>query len=250
MGRGRVLDCHGNILALDLAVKNVCVDPRTIVENGHANAIGAHLARLLQLDPAMVFARLSRPNRRFEYIKKFVQEDTTDQIRRMQLKGVFFEDASARYYPKGSMFCHVVGFANQEGIGSAGIEQRLDSYLRGHSGLRISEKDGRKVEMYNRRSLDIEPQQGVDVYLTLDQNLQYIVEKSLDAAIEEYQAKGVWADCRAREDRGNSGHGLAARVRPERVPHRAGKLLAEPPDRLRLRTRLDVQGCRHFRRVE
>ena len=215
VGRGRVLDCHGNILALDLAVKNVCVDPRTIIENGHANAIGAHLARLLQLDPAMVFARLSRPNRRFEYIKKFVQEDTTDQIRRMQLKGVFFEDASARYYPKGSMFCHVVGFANQEGIGSAGIEQRLDSYMRGHSGLRISEKDGRKVEMYNRRSLDIEPQQGVDVYLTLDQNLQYIVEKSLDAAIEEYQAKGVWAIV----ERVKTGEVLAMASRPAYDPN-------------------------------
>ncbi len=213
--RGRVLDCHGNILALDLAVKNVCVDPVVVTSNGHVNAVGAHLARLLQLDPAMVFARLSRPGRRYECLKKFVQEDTADQIRKMQLKGVFFEDASARYYPKGSMFCHVVGFANQEGVGSAGVEQRYDSYLRGHSGLRISEKDGRKVEIYSRRSLDIEAQQGVDIYLTLDQNLQYIAEKALDKAVEEHQAKGAWAIV----ERVKTGEILALASRPAYDPN-------------------------------
>jgi cell division protein FtsI (penicillin-binding protein 3) len=215
VGRGRVLDCHGNILALDRAVKNVCVDPLVVISNGHAKAVSGHLARLLQMDPAMVFLRMNRPGRRYECIKKLVEEDTADQIKRMQLKGVFFEDASARYYPKGSMFCHVVGFANLEGVGSAGVEQRLDSYLRGHSGLRISEKDGRKVEMYNRRSLDIKAEQGVDVYLTLDQNLQYIVEKALDAALEAYQAKGVWAIV----ERVKTGEILAMASRPAYDPN-------------------------------
>lgn len=215
VGRGRVLDCHGNILALDLSVKNVCVDPMVIASNGHVNAVGAYLARLLQMDPAMVFARLNRPGRRYECIKKFVQEDTTDQIKRLQLKGVFFEDASARYYPKGSMFCHVVGFANLEGVGSAGVEQRFDPYLRGHSGLRISEKDGKSREVYGRRSLDIQPQQGVDVYLTLDQNLQYITEKALDAAIETHHAKGAWAIV----ERVKTGEILALASRPAYDPN-------------------------------
>ena len=215
VGRGRILDCHGNILALDLAVKNVCVDPGVINSNGHVNAVGVHLARLLQLDPAMVFTRLNRPNRRYECLKKFVQEDTADEIKRMQLKGVFFEDASARYYPKGSMFCHVVGFANMEGVGSAGVEQRFDSYLRGHSGLRISEKDGKSREVYSRRSLDIQPQQGVDVYLTLDQNLQYIAEKALDKALEEFQAKGAWAIV----ERVKTGEILALASRPAYDPN-------------------------------
>ena len=214
-GRGRIYDCHGNILALDMAVKNVCVDPGVINSNGHVKAVGMHLARLLQLDPAMVFTRLNRPNRRYECLKKFVQEDTADQIKRMQLKGVFFEDASARYYPKGSMFCHVIGFANMEHVGSAGIEQRFDSYLRGHSGLRISEKDGKSREVYRRRSLDIEPQPGVDVYLTVDQNLQYIVEKALDGALEKHRAKGAWAIV----ERVKTGEILAMASRPAYDPN-------------------------------
>jgi len=194
VGRGRILDCEGNILALDLSVKNICADPKTIIEKGHLKIVGTHLARLLQLDPAVVFARLDRPKRRFEYMKKYVQDEhVIEQIRRMQLSGVFFEDTSARHYPKKSMFCHVLGFSNVEGVGSAGVEQKMNAYLKGRPGLRISEKDGRRREIYNRRSLDIAPQEGADIYLTLDQNVQYIVEKALDAAVEEHQAKGAWA---------------------------------------------------------
>ena len=215
VSRGRVLDCHGNILALDRTVKDVWADPGVIYSNGHVNVVGTYLARLLQLDPAMVFERLNRPSRKFEYIQRYVQEDTADQIERMQLKGVFFKPAFARYYPKGSMFCHVIGFANLEGVGSAGVEQRFDPYLRGHSGLRISEKDGKSHEVYGRRSLDIKPQQGVDVYLTLDQNLQYIVEKALDTALEEYQAKGAWAIV----ERVKTGEILAMASRPAYDPN-------------------------------
>ena len=215
VGRGRILDSHGNILALDLSVKNVCADPKTIVETGRLRVIAVQLARLLQLDPAVVFTSLSRPDRRFEYVKKCVQDDIIQQIRRMQLNGVFFEDVSARYYPKGTMFSHVVGFSNTEGIGSAGVELRMNSYLRGRPGLRISEKDGKKQEMYTRRSLDIEPQAGADICLTVDQNVQYIVEKALDTAVQQHQAKGAWAIV----ERVRTGEIIAMACRPNYDPN-------------------------------
>ena len=215
VGRGRVLDTHSNILALDLAVKNICADPKVILENGHLQFIGSRLAYLLQLDPAVVMARLNRPNRRYECIKKLVPDDTARQIARMQLRGVFFEDASARYYPQGSLFAHVVGFSNMEGVGSAGVEQRMDSNLRGRPGLRISEQDGRRVEVYTRRSLEIAPQEGADVYLTLDQNLQYIVDKALDAAMEQHSAKGAWVII----ERVKTGEILAMASRPVYDPN-------------------------------
>jgi cell division protein FtsI (penicillin-binding protein 3) len=193
VGRGRILDVHNNILALDLAVKDVCVDPKTIISNGHLRVVGAHLARMLQLDPALVFAKLNRPTRRYECVKKFVPEDTAKLIEKMQLKGVFMRDTTTRYYPHGSMMCHVLGFSNVEGVGSAGLEQKLNFYLRGRSGFRISEKDGHRRELYTHRRLEINPQEGCDIYTTIDQNIQYIVEKALDAAMVEHSAKGAWA---------------------------------------------------------
>ena len=191
--RGRILDCNGNILALDLAVKNVCVDPKVISENGHQKSIAFYLSKLLRIDQAMVLSKVNRPNRRFEYIKKYVHEDQVDTLKKMQFKGVFFEDVSARYYPQTTLMSHVIGFSNLEGVGSAGIELKWNSYLKGSPGLRVSEKDGHRHELYNRRSLEIEPQDGSDVYVTLDQHVQYMVERALDQAMETHHAKSAWA---------------------------------------------------------
>jgi cell division protein FtsI (penicillin-binding protein 3) len=191
--RGRVMDRRGEILAMDIPTKDVWADPKQIIEEGHVRFIGTHLARILQLDPAMVFSRLNRPHRRFEYIKRFVHSDKADQLKRMQLTGVHFNDTMARTYPHGSLMCHVVGFSNLEGVGSAGIEQRLDSYLRSSPGLRISTKDAIGREIYGRRNLEIPAHEGLDVYLTLDMRIQYIVETHLDKAMEEHHAKAAHA---------------------------------------------------------
>jgi cell division protein FtsI (penicillin-binding protein 3) len=193
VGRGRILDRMGNIMALDLALKHVFVDPKIVLESGHSRFITAQLARMLELDPAMVASKVNRPERRFEYVKTFVHQDTATDLRSMGLNGVHFEDVSARYYPRGMLLGHVLGFSNLEGVGSAGVEQRYDRYLKGVPGLRITEVDGRRREVYERRGVDIKPQEGADVYLTIDQNLQHFVERALDRAMVEHSAKGAWA---------------------------------------------------------
>ncbi|MBN1268681.1 MAG: penicillin-binding protein 2 [Kiritimatiellae bacterium] len=192
VGRGRILDRGGSVLAMDLAMKDVWADPKTILQRGHMRFIGAHLARLLELEPAVVLSRLNRPGREYEYIKRYVPMDVADRIQRMQLTGVHFDDVSARHYPQHELMCHVVGFCNTEGVGSAGLEQRLHKYLRGTPGLLVSERDGRRREMFHRRTVERQPQPGADVHLTLDQSVQYIVEKGLDRAVEEHHARGAW----------------------------------------------------------
>jgi cell division protein FtsI (penicillin-binding protein 3) len=193
VGRGRILDRNGETLAIDLAVNDVCADPKVIVENGHVRFIASHLSRLLKLDPHAVISRLNRPKRRFEYIKRFVPLDLAKKVASMQFPGIFFLDSTHRNYPHGPMMCHVVGFSNLEGVGSAGVEQELNQHLKGSPGLRITELDGRRREIYDRRILDIPGQEGADVYLTLDLTIQYMVEKALEQAAEENHAKGAWA---------------------------------------------------------
>lgn len=191
--RGRILDRRGNTLAMDLSVKDVWVDPQVIREEGHGDFITTHLARILQLDPAMVQYRVNREGRRFEYIKRNVHSDIADQVARMTFPGVHFEEVMTRHYAQGSLMCHVVGFSNMEGVGSAGVEQYLNSYLRGVPGLRVSERDGRRAELYSRRHLDIAPRRGGDVQLTLDQSLQFIMEDALDRGLEQFGGKAAWA---------------------------------------------------------
>ncbi len=198
VGRGRLLDRNGKVLALDIAVKHVNVDPKVAMEKKQDVFLSRQLGRVLQMDPAMVLSLINRSvarPRRQVYIKKYVRDDATRQISSMNLEsaGVFFDNVSQRNYPHGQLLCHVLGYSSAEGHGASGLELRLDRFLRGVPGLRVSEKDGNSREVYDRRSLEIQPQEGADVYLTLDQNLQYFAESALDTVMEQWKAKSAWA---------------------------------------------------------
>lgn len=221
--RGRVLDCKGNIMALDLTLRRVAVDPHVARRDGHPQFTGFQLARLLELDPAMVFATINRTDTKYVELKKRVPEETVEQLERMNLPGVVCKDFSTRHYPRGHLMSHVVGFANAESVGSAGIEQRMEKYLRGTKGLRMTEVDGDKREVYNRRTLEIEPQPGADIHLTLDQNLQYFVEQALDDGLATNQAKGGWAIVQ----RVKTGEILAMASRPDYDPNTFNKVEAD-----------------------
>lgn len=192
VGRGRVLDRNGNVLAADVTTREVAVDPTFMRNHGYPLFTAQQLARLLELDPAMVFARIEKPTQ-YELLKKQVPEEVVRQIQSMGMPGVRLDEAMTRLYPHAALMCHVVGFANAEGVGSAGVEMRYDRYLRGVPGYREMEVDGRRREVRNRRRIEILPQPGGDVYLTLDQNLQFFVEQALDDALATNGAKGAWA---------------------------------------------------------
>lgn len=191
--RGRILDRRGNTLAMDRPMQDISIDPSRIAEKGHGEFIARHLVRILQVDPAMVARRMSLVHRKHEPIRRRVENDVADQLMRMNLHGVNFKQVMRRYYAQGPLMCHVLGFVNFEGVGSAGIEQQQNTLLRGLPGLRVTEKDGRRDELYRHRDLDIQPRPGHDVQLTLDQSLQFIMEEALDAGLEEYGGEAAWA---------------------------------------------------------
>ncbi|MFO7870411.1 MAG: penicillin-binding protein 2 [Kiritimatiellia bacterium] len=195
-GRGDIYDRTGPEappLALNLDVKHVCVDPHVIVENDTVDQVAVECARILGIPAASLIPRLTDENRRFEYVKRFVREPAARRLERRKLQGVFFRDATARYYPNGSFLCHVLGFVNHQGVGGAGIEQYMDRYLKGSPGLLESSVDGMHRELYWHRDLWIPALAGADVYLTIDRHIQYIVEKALDSAMREHHARGAWA---------------------------------------------------------
>lgn len=193
VGRGRILDRNGNLLALDLTTQNIVVSPETVISNRQVREVSRHLARVLDLPAEQVLDRVNRPGRQYEAIVRRAPEEVAERVERLQLRGVRFEPVSSRHYPQKELACHVIGFSNLEGDGSAGIEQRWDSLLKGRDGFRLSEKDGRRREVYTRRSLEVAPQEGANIHLTLDQNIQYFTEKALDAALTNFHPQAAWA---------------------------------------------------------
>ncbi len=219
--RGRILDVRGHILAMDMPVRNVCIDPAMIRSstNGMAAKVVAALASALQMEPAMIWPKLQQTNS-YAVIRKYVPVDATEVFTNSRLKGVILEEVSRRNYPRESLACHVIGYAAGGGgssgaTGSSGIELHCEKYLRGVPGVRVSEKDGKKNELVTHRVVEVDPQRGNDVYLTIDQNLQYIVEKALDTAMEKNHAKGAWAIL----ERVKTGEVLAMASRPDFNPN-------------------------------
>ncbi|MDA0991952.1 MAG: penicillin-binding protein 2, partial [Verrucomicrobia bacterium] len=193
--RGRIFDRSGdvNILALDLALNDVCVDPHVVVTNNLVASVASTLADLLDLPADEVAVKVNRVDRRYACIKPAVQPEVSEQIAAAGLTGVFMRDTTVRYYPHHDFMCHVLGFVNMEGVGSAGVEQRMDKFLRGSPGVVESEKNALRQELYWKRGHYIPALEGADIHLTTDQVVQYIVEQALDDVMVTHNAKGAWA---------------------------------------------------------
>lgn len=191
--RGRILDRRGNIFAVDIAARHLCADPKFILEHGDIQQVCEAIQDIVPMSRPEIWKLLDQPQRQYVRIQKYMREKSLEPLMEKKLKGVIFEETSMRNYPKGALGAHVIGFSNREGVGSAGIELRMNSYLLGTTGLRVSQKDGRRREIYSRRTVDIEPQPGADVYLTIDQQVQYFTEKALDELVQEYRPQGAWA---------------------------------------------------------
>ena len=190
--RGRIYDRRGNLLAQDLPTVDIHIDPKVLQSNKVVNAVSAHLSRLLGVPRDEILARAKKPGRRDEPVARNLSEAQAAEVMRLQMRGVFKRPSEMRRYPLGKEACHVIGFSNAEGVGSAGVEQRFDDMLQGRAGLRKSQRDGRHREIYGRRSLEVLPEAGADVYLTLDQNIQHFAERGMDHALEEYHCDAAW----------------------------------------------------------
>lgn len=216
--RGRILDgsSAAGILALNIGVKDIWGDPMLLTASNRVGTTVATLRTLLEFDTADVTMRLSRTNSQFAYVARRVPEPLAQRVAALKLPGIHLDDATTRSYPQNGMMCQVLGFVNNDGVGSWGIELSMEKFLKGSPGLIESRLDGRRREMVDRRIQEIPAKDGSDVILTLDQNLQYIVEKTIDAAMERNRSKAAFAII----ERVRTGEILALVSRPSFDPNR------------------------------
>jgi len=191
--RGLIQDINYEALAVNDPVCTVVADGSLI---SNPSAVASVLAEPLQMSESSLREKLSSAaanTRRYVIIKKQVPKAAADEIEKRlgvrSLRGVFYEQDAARIYPNGSMLCHVIGFMNAEHVGIDGIERQMDDYLRGHDGFRFIEHDrtGREIVMY--RGQERAPRDGCNVRLSIDLNLQNIVETELDTACAQFKPK-------------------------------------------------------------
>jgi cell division protein FtsI (penicillin-binding protein 3) len=179
--RGEITDRTGKVLAYSVDAERVVADP-SVVTDPTRTALA--LTTLLGVPVADLTEKLSRDGR-YVVLADQVATDITDQIRALPAAtraGLYFEHDPVRLYPAGAVGGQVVGFVGTDGDGLAGIEQRYQDVLAGTDGKKRVEVDGSGNEIPSGIDETTPATDGGTVQLTLDEDLQYVVQQRLDAA--------------------------------------------------------------------
>lgn len=142
------------------------------------------LARILKTEPQDILARF-KSSHAFCWIARKLDNDTAARIRDLNLKGIYFEKESKRFYPKRELAAQAIGFVGLDDEGLGGLERSLNSPMRGKPGQMLISLDARR-HWFGR--VEKQPDPGENVVLTLDEKIQYIAERELDAAMQRTHA--------------------------------------------------------------
>ncbi|HHV72779.1 MAG TPA: stage V sporulation protein D, partial [Clostridia bacterium] len=189
--RGIIYDTKGRELAVSASVDSIYAIPSE-VENPEETA--KYLAAELGMDEEEIYTKITR-RRAFEWVKRKVEQDVGKRIRKLieekKVTGIAVTEESRRFYPKGMLAAHVIGFAGIDSQGLYGVEKTYDSELRGKPGTIKVEKDGQNRIIPYAAQQYIPPTDGNNIYLTIDEVIQHIAEREAEKALNENAAKNV-----------------------------------------------------------
>ena len=216
--RGKIYDRNGTVLAESVTVETISITPKNITaENKEKTAKG--LSDILGLDYETVLAK-TKKNTADEVIAKKLDKEVTDKVRTWvqeeNIKGVNIYEDTKRYYPNGRLLSHVLGFCGVDNQGLEGLEVQYESVLKGVAGQLVIGTDAVGNELPLNDEKYIPPEDGLNLVLTIDEMIQYIVEKYLDQAILD-NAPVDYASCVVMDPK--NGDILAMATSPDYDPN-------------------------------
>lgn len=182
--RGLILDRNGVVLADNLTTTSLVLIPNQIKEKEKATE---ELSKILNVSYAEMkkhvykktsIERVHPEGRRLSY-------DIAEKISNLKLEGVYLVKEAKRYYPYGNLLSHSLGYVGIDNQGLSGLELEYDKYLTGKSGAikYFSDAKGNKL---NVSDVYVEPQDGMNLYLTIDINIQKSIERELDNIVDMF----------------------------------------------------------------
>ncbi|OPX88377.1 MAG: Stage V sporulation protein D [Pelotomaculum sp. PtaB.Bin104] len=185
--RGSIFDRNGNELAASISVDSAYAFPTQIKEEDRRQTADK-IAAALSMDPEEVFKKLNQKVG-FVWLKRRIDHESAQRLRELKLTGVELVEESKRFYRQDSLAAHVLGFAGDDNQGLIGLESVYDQDLKGSSGRIVIEKDAVGRNIPEAMHKYIPPEQGNNLVLTIDQNIQFFVERELDRIVETHQPK-------------------------------------------------------------
>ena len=189
--RGSIYDRNMKTIASSSTVETIFLDPLEIQHaDEDVNMIAAELGRILNMDPERIREKAEKVNRRYEVIAAKQEWDVAEQVRAFinenKLTGIHLEPDSKRHYATPATAAQVVGFTNAENKGADGLEAYYDKLLQGTPGAIITTKGNYETDIPDSYEKLYEAQDGSSLVLTIDAQVQRVLEKNLEAAIEKY----------------------------------------------------------------
>jgi stage V sporulation protein D (sporulation-specific penicillin-binding protein) len=185
--RGTIYDRNGKELAISVSSHTVWASPADI-KNPEETA--KKVAEVLELDEKEVYEKITKKVNVIK-IKQWITMEETKKLRELNLSGIEIVDDNKRFYPYGAFASYILGFTDIDNNGLYGIERTYDKYLSGASGRWVKIEDARGVEMPYGGEKVYEPENGLNVVLTIDETIQHFAEKAAKEALERTKAKNV-----------------------------------------------------------
>lgn len=185
--RGMIVDRNGFPLAVSTSVYSVWADPQEFDVNSEHLASLATLLDMKPKDILLLVKRHQKMKREFVYLKRALSPEITNQIKLLDMPGVYLQQEYRRYYPEGETTAHVIGFTNIDDRGQEGLELNYDNWLAGEPGKKwvIKDRIGRVIADVKEVQ---EQKPGHDLVLSIDRRIQYLAYRELLAGIRENEA--------------------------------------------------------------
>jgi cell division protein FtsI (penicillin-binding protein 3) len=185
--RGEILDRQKHVLAYSVDADSIYAVPTEIADATQAAAsLCGALGDCSSADRLALGERIRR-GRAFVYVRRQVTPDQARRVADLQLEGVGFMKENRRFYPNKELAAHVLGYVGLDNAGLAGVEATYDNLIKGHAGTVLIQTDAKR-HAFSR--VERPSTTGADLELTIDEYLQHIAERELQAGVEWAGAEG------------------------------------------------------------
>ena len=197
--RGNIYDSTGKALAISAQVDTITINPNKLVKNSNEETkefkekIAKGLSEIFELNYDEVLEKVNSSSQ-VETIAKKVEQEKVDTLKKWMEDnkisvGINIDEDTKRYYPYNTVASNVIGFCGSDNQGLSGVESKWDSILTGTPGKIVSSKGSNQEEIPNAEETYISAENGSDLTLTIDLNIQTIIEKYLKQAVEDNDCK-------------------------------------------------------------
>ena len=179
--RGIIYDRAGRELAMSVSVDSAFAVPTEIPDLAQTVSL---ISRITRADSRELLGKC-KASRTFCWVARKADVETASRIKALNLRGIYFQKESKRFYPKRDLAAQVIGYVGTDDEGLSGIEREYDEQLRGKPGRMFISVDARHKYF---GSVERQPEPGANIALTLDEKIQYIAERELETAMQQTRA--------------------------------------------------------------